>query len=531
MNRLKNLSQIKAVLLISLLAVAIVATGIALAYNTMIPADAISALPAGTIVVRAGDSLQRAINNASPGDTLVLDAGAVFPGTITLTNKPGASTAYITIQSSRAAELPVNKQVTPADLPKMATITSPGNSAAAIETQLAAHHYKLIGIEVRPVNNTAFAYDLIRFGTAEATQNTVASQAHHLVIDRSYVHIFPDQQIKRGLALNSSDTDVTNSWFDQFKVVGQDSQAIAGWNSTGNLRIINNHLEAASYPFILGGDYAQIPGLVATNVQFVHNYCTRPLAWRGQGYGIKNLFELKNAKNVLIDGNVFENNWTDGQNGTAILFTVSGERGAMPQATIEDITFSNNRVINSEMGINILGKDYMGASQIAKRITIKNNSFEKLQGRFLTITDGQDITLDHNTIDSTGYIVWFYGEPTLRFVFTNNIANRNDYGFAGDGIGIGSVAINFYAPQAVVTGNVIIGAAERMPQQNYYVDNAAQVGFVDYATRNLRLLSKSPYSKKGTNRKDVGADFAALDAAIGGTPLVTPTIPTLTRHK
>ena len=27
------------------------------------------------------------------------------------------------------------------------------------------------------------------------------------------------------------------------------------------------------------------------------------------GYGVKNLFELKNAQRVIIDGNLFENCW------------------------------------------------------------------------------------------------------------------------------------------------------------------------------------------------------------------------------
>src|SRR5215813_2801591 len=59
---------------------------------------------AATLVVPNGGDLQAAINSAAPGDTIILDAGATYRGPFTLVNKSGDS--YITIQSSRASEIP-----------------------------------------------------------------------------------------------------------------------------------------------------------------------------------------------------------------------------------------------------------------------------------------------------------------------------------------------------------------------------------------------------------------------------------------
>ncbi len=58
---------------------------------------------AATITVPAGGDLQAAINNATPGDTIVLEAGATYRGPFVLPKKNGD--AYITIQSSRAGEI------------------------------------------------------------------------------------------------------------------------------------------------------------------------------------------------------------------------------------------------------------------------------------------------------------------------------------------------------------------------------------------------------------------------------------------
>jgi len=53
---------------------------------------------AATITVNAGGDLQGAINAAKPGDTILLQAGAVFTGNYDLPVKGG--TSYITIRSS-----------------------------------------------------------------------------------------------------------------------------------------------------------------------------------------------------------------------------------------------------------------------------------------------------------------------------------------------------------------------------------------------------------------------------------------------
>src|SRR5918992_3774775 len=55
------------------------------------------------IELASGGDLQKALDQARPGDTIILQAGAVYEGPFTLPVKPGSE--FITIQSSRLAEL------------------------------------------------------------------------------------------------------------------------------------------------------------------------------------------------------------------------------------------------------------------------------------------------------------------------------------------------------------------------------------------------------------------------------------------
>jgi hypothetical protein len=78
------------------------------------------------------DNLNTAIENAQPGDTIVLKAGEVYKGNFSLPWREGSE--YITIQSSRVSELPpLGYRVTPAHKPLMATIEQQLRGVAVLQ--------------------------------------------------------------------------------------------------------------------------------------------------------------------------------------------------------------------------------------------------------------------------------------------------------------------------------------------------------------------------------------------------------------
>ena len=474
----------------------------------------------GKIVVKAGDDLQDAIDSARPGDIVELEAGAVFRGPITLPVKKGNT--YITIQTSRVAELPATR-VNPSHAPLMPKIVAV-KTQPALKTAPGAHHFRLIGIEVAPADETTAAADLIKLGDGSDAQNSLESVARDLVLDRCYIHGHPGQEVKRGVALNSGETSITNSYISDIHGEGYDTQAICGWNGPGPFHIVNNYLEAAGENVMFGGADPSIPNLIPSDIEIRGNYFFKPLSWKkndpayaGKRWSIKNLFETKNARRVVVDGNLFENCWADAQVGFAILLKSNNQDNKCPWCVTEDLVFSNNIVRNVEHGLNILGYDIGKTSGQAKQLKIVNNLWENVKGMWFQGTDGAaDVLIEHNThLQRTGNIMTLYGKPTSRFVYRYNLTVRSGYGIKGDGTGEGVSALAKFCPDYVFMKNVIAGAKQgEYPPDNFYPASFAQVGFVDFENGNYRLAPNSKYKKVSPDRKDVGCDIDALAPAL-----------------
>ncbi|MBA3248440.1 MAG: right-handed parallel beta-helix repeat-containing protein, partial [Pyrinomonadaceae bacterium] len=384
-----------------------------------------TATHAATLSVSAGGDFQAALNAARGGDTITLEAGATFIGPFTLPYKAGTNTDadYITITSSRAAELPAaGERITPAHAQLLPKLVTPGRGDVALKTAPGAHHYRLIGIEVGLATEDALAYDLIQLGDGGWAQYTDAAVPHHLVIDRCYIHGNPTMDLKRGIALNSAHTEILNSYISDVHVKGQEAQAVAGWNGPGPFKIINNYLEGAGTNLFFGGSTGGLPNLVPADIEIRRNHLRKPMEWRGR-WTVKNLFELKNARRVVVSGNVFENNWVDAQSGQAILFTPRPNDSG-PAAVVEDVEFTNNVIRNVAGGFSILGKDYLytadPTSVRLRRVRIANNLITGIDawglgggyGAFILISDGTDsVTVEHNT-------VW----PARSIILTNGAA-------------------------------------------------------------------------------------------------------------
>lgn len=473
-----------------------------------------------TINVAAGGNLQTAINNAHPGDTITLAAGATFTGQFDLPAKSGNGWIVIRTNATDSSLPAPGTRVTPAYAAVMPKIVS-ANDAPAIVTDPAAHHYRFVGIEITVGPAVTSNFGLVAFGDDVAT--SLSQVASNLILDRVYIHGTPTANLRRGVALNSASSAVIDSYIADVHEVGADSQAVAGWAGPGPFKIIDNYLEAAGENVLFGGSDPTITNLVPSDIEVRGNTMFKPVAWQTATWTVKNLFELKNAQRVLIDGNVFEHNWPAGQNGFSILFTVRNQDGSAPWSVVQDVTFTHNIVRHVAAGINILGTDDLQPSQQTKRILIRDNLLDDVNaanwggsGRLFQILDGAaDITINHNTGFQSGEIIVASGAPNTGFTYINNLTPHNQYGVAGDNFyGNPAGALTTYFPGCVFRRNVLQGGkASNYPADNFFPAAMTDVKFVDQAGGNYRLQAASPYHAAGTDGLDVGVDMDSLDAA------------------
>jgi biofilm PGA synthesis N-glycosyltransferase PgaC len=480
---------------------------------------------AGRVIhVPAGGNLQKALDEAKGGDRIELDPRGTYEGPFRLKAKEGDR--WIVITSSAAPPKP-GRHIQPSDGAQMPKLVAADHYVVFAEP--GAHHYRLVGLEITSKVGS-FVNTMIQLGTDETSADTVP---HHLIVDRCYVHGDAKTGGRRGIAMNARHAAVVDSYLSDFKEVGADSQAVSGWNGPGPIRIAGNYLEAAGENIMFGGADPTIPNLVPADIEIVHNHLAKPLRWKaghptfeGIEWTVKNLFELKNARRVLVDGNLFEYNWPQAQNGFSILFTVRNQDGGAPWSTIEDVTFSNNLVRHVAAGINMLGRDDNHPSQQARRITVRNNVFLDVggmwgNGRLFQLLDGtSNVTFDHNTAFQTGSIL-FGGDhaPHTGFVFQNNIAQRNEYGITGSAKGEGTETLTHYFPEAVFRRNVIVGGnAGRYPADNFYPASIQETGLAVPREGDFRLTLVRPYSRAATDGSDPGADLDAIAKALDGIP-------------
>jgi hypothetical protein len=471
-----------------------------------------------SITVAAEGDLQQALNAARPGDTILLPPGATYVGHFVLPARTGSDTRVIVLRTAGPDVVASGVRLAPGAASSLARLRSPDGSPT-LSTAPGARFWRVELLEF--MANRDGQGDIIALGDGSSAQNSTRDLPSDLVFDRVYIHGDPRLGQKRGIALNSGRAVISNSYIADIKAKGQDSQAIGGWNGTGDYLIENNYLEAAGENVMFGGADPSIRDLVPSRIVIRGNTLTKPLAWRDAGSGdggwqVKNLFELKNARDVTLERNRFERNWSAAQSGYALLFTVRNQDGGCPWCVVENVQFRQNIIRDVAAGIQILGSDTPYPSRQANAITIRDNLFDGIDrkawggdGYFLQITSKpRNLIIDHNTViqgESSG--VAKIEDLVYEFVFTNNIASHGSYGFIATNQGVGNDTIRKSLPGSIITANVLEGGDRRLypPGNLFPTQEEFKRQFVDFSGHDFRLKPDSAWVKAGIDGRGLGA--------------------------
>jgi hypothetical protein len=319
--------------------------------------------------------------------------------------------------------------------------------------------------------------------------------------------------------MNGIRVAVIDSWVAECHARNNDSQAIAGWNGPGPIKIANNYLEGTGENLIFGGADPGIYGLVPSDIEIVGNHVIKPLSWKGGPWQEKNLLELKNAQRVLVEGNVFQNSWAASQDGWAFIWASLNQDGGSwgSWSVVRDVTFRYNRVDNVEGGFN-LAERYDGSAQSSARFTITHNLITNvgfadsgdLDRLFLISGQLADVAIEHNTgFAPTAYLLFgdVAATPKPRLTFRNNLGGNARYIYNSP-LGDGAAMFTAYGvPLSNVVGNCVVTPESRsLPPGNIYPRTVAAVGL----SSDGRLTGTGPCWSRATDVSNPGADMRTL---------------------
>lgn len=437
--------------------------------------------PGHVHLVKEGENLQRAIDAAACGDTLKLQAGAIFTGLFRLSNKSCDDAHWIILRTSADDNaIPAEgKRLTPcyagvASLPGRPDYhcSAPRNVIAKIEFAgkttgpflflPGASHYRFIGLEITRANSDA---SIVALAAVEE-----GGTANHIIFDRVWVHGTAQSETRRGIYLSAMRyAAVVDSYFSDFHCISvsgacTDSQTVSaggGDNPEGPFKIENNFLEAAGENLIFGGRRAET---TPADIEIRRNHLFKPLIWMpgqpgfvggadGHPFIVKNHFELKNAQRVLFEDNLLENSWGGfTQTGFSIILMPTSQGNQCPSCMVTDVTIRSIKIINVGSGFTIANvpSDTGGFSSEGGRYSIHDILIEAVRGKdyqgfgnfALVISKAprlHDVQIAHVTSSSVPrYIISILGlnpQKMSNFIVANNIFSSDQaiqIGSAGD---------------------------------------------------------------------------------------------------
>ena len=404
-----------------------------------------------TLRVPESGNLQTVLSGVRAGDTVLLPPRAVYRGRFEL---PAIEGGWAVLRTDTA--LPAEgTRVTPESAAGFAKLV--GGAEFALSAAAGVRGWRIAGVEI--TTDPAL--------TEARGQVVCSGGSRDIVLDRCYIHGHETLSARRAVLFDASDSAIIECHVSDAHMKGFDSQAVIVIKTPGRLLIRNNFLEGAGENMMVGGALPP-EGVVPSDIEILRNHFFKPLSWRNADgtsrWTVKNSFELKIGRRILIEGNVLENHWKDAQDGDMV--NIKFDQAGCTWCGTDDITMRYNIFRNSSGGIQIGG---------VKRMLFAHNLFENIaafpgtNAPFSLVTGNEDLVLDRNTSLQHGKLAIIDGGPKQRARITGNLLSRGAYGWKGSGTGEALGTLARYFPGAVFEGNAIVGAdPARYPAGNRF---------------------------------------------------------------
>ncbi len=343
-------------------------------------------------------ALQTAVNSAKGGDVICLSPGVTygFTGALNVPARSSSDTSgWTVIRTNPSVQLTQGQRIRPSTATNLAKIMikeqRPGVIEQAIRINNNADRWLFLGLEVMvdPATNNGPA-NLIDVGPSPAAK-TITDLPTDIGFVQVYAHGNSTQNITRAFALNGGAQTVKDSWCSEIHRKNTDSQCTISWAGSGPFLIENNHLESGSENIMWGGADPGVNGLRPSDATVRGNYIYKPISWKGKGWLVKNLVESKNVERILIENNVLDGAWTEGQQGQAWVFKSVNQNNICSWCGSFDITVRRNLIKNVGSGLHISGSPEPHPAPDLDRMVFEENWFEPINTT--TTYNGQGLGL------------------------------------------------------------------------------------------------------------------------------------------
>ncbi|MCC6316302.1 MAG: Ig-like domain-containing protein [Gemmatimonadaceae bacterium] len=398
-----------------------------------------------TVHVPAG-GLQPAINAARGGSVLCLTG--THTGNFTV--PPRTDAGWVVIRNAGAVP---SGRMRPSLATGIAKLVST-NVLPAIQFNSRSVRTLVYGLEITSSSNLTTLAPVSLVLVGNGTENQLSELPNDIAFQSLYVHGWPGAHIRRGFTLNGAAQSIRDSWCDEIHASGYDSQCSISWNSSGPILIENNTLKAASENIMFGGADPKIANNVTSDVTIRRNHIAKPIGWKGGGWNVKNLIETKASARVLVEENVLEGSWTDGQVGYAFVLKSSNQNGACRRCGTSDWTIRRNLVRNVGAGFSIAGRadqQTYATDSTNRRFEIAENWFEPINvapyngdGRLIIfVAENHDFTVRGNVFEGGNNNAALLMDisngnwAVKNLAMMNNVLARGQYGVFATATGEG----------------------------------------------------------------------------------------------
>lgn len=525
--------------------------------------------------------LQAAVNSAEGNDVIELSPAGTYQGPIFLPNRGNLQPITIRTRGYGGPAWPAAGQwVAPGHAGLMARLLTsaagPGIWEGAIMTRPSCKNWTLQGLYLQAQNATGWDgsyiggmlclwdYDDAPPPDGRGTGWDASHLPSGFRIQHCLIRGATGGATWQGIRVWANDVTIDGTYIDRLASMNQDTNCIEHLKGSG-LVVTNSFLGDGTENYMAGGGDIPFESQIPSNIVFRRCYFTKPSSryraspdWdgvtsaNGAPYNVKNLFELKMAKNVLVEGCTFDTFYGCAQR-VPIVITTTNQSGGNPWSTIQNVVFQNN-VVKHVPGVLLIHGKYWNQCVKGSGLVFRNNlcydiSYERYHGPhsglyLLEMMAMDNVHIEHNTFWGTSLKAPFsVGGALLSsgFIYRDNICwsggeYPGQHPVPSDGIPApytmwnGPLCSDVIGGKQdwIVTNNVAAGASQITEVTNYRWPGPPEVyrnigsvqgftpavmegeHFVNARGNDYRLRTGSTLLSFAHDSSEVGADIEAI---------------------